>query len=157
MSLNATLLAQLAVFFILAWVTMKFVWPPIVKALDERAKKIADGLAAADKAAVHLAAAEKKSAEELRKARESGAELRTNAEKQAAQLVDEARQEANRIIAAARDAAGKEAGAAAQRAKEELRERVAELSVAGAERILRREIDAKAHAALLANLKQELH
>lgn len=156
MNLNATLFAQLAVFFLLAWFTMKFVWPPLVKVLDERAKKIADGLAAAEKANVQLAAAEKKSADELRKARESASELRAGAEKQAAQLVDEARQEANRIIAAARDAAGKEAAAAAQRAKEALRERVVEISVAGAERILRREIDAKAHAELLANLKQEL-
>lgn len=71
MNLNATLVAQLVVFFILAWVTMKFVWPPIVKALDERAKKIADGLAAADKAKSDLAHAEKKVVEEMRKARES--------------------------------------------------------------------------------------
>jgi F-type H+-transporting ATPase subunit b len=155
-NINATLLAQLAVFFILAWVTMQFVWPPIVKALDERAKKIADGLAAAEKANVHLATAEKKSAEELRKARESGAELRAGAEKQAAQLVDEARQEATRIISAAREAAEKEAATAAQRAKEALRERVADLAVAGAERILRKEIDAKKHADLLTGLKSEL-
>ena len=156
MNINATLLAQLAVFFILAWVTMQFVWPPIVKALDERAKKIADGLAAADKATAHLATAEKKSAEELRKARESGAELRAGAEKQAAQIVDEARQEANRIIAAAREAAEKEAATASQRAKEALRDRVADLAVAGAERILRKEIDAKKHADLLGALKSEL-
>ena len=156
MNLNATLIAQLGVFFILAWFTMKFVWPPIVKALDERAKKIADGLAAAEKANAHLATAEKKSAEELRKARESGAELRAGAEKQAAQLVDEARQESARIVAAAREAAEKEAAAAAQRAKEALREQVATLAVAGAERILRKEIDAKKHADLLTNLKQEL-
>ena len=156
MNINATLLAQLAVFFILAWVTMKFVWPPIMKALDERAKKIADGLAAAEKATAPLAPAEKKSAEELRKAREAGSELRAGAEKQAAQLVDEARQESTRIIAAARDAAEKEAAAASQRAKEALRERVADLAVAGAERILRKEIDAKKHADLLANLKSEL-
>ena len=70
MNLNATLIAQLVVFFILAWFTMKFVWPPIVKALDERAKKIADGLAAADKAKTDLALAEKKVVEELRKARD---------------------------------------------------------------------------------------
>jgi hypothetical protein len=83
-NLNATLVAQLVVFFILAWFTMKFVWPPIVKALDERAKKIADGLAAADKAKSDLAHAEKKVVEELRKARESATDVRASAEKQAA-------------------------------------------------------------------------
>lgn len=156
MNLNATLIAQLIVFFVLAWVTMKFVWPPIVKALDERAKKIADGLAAADKAKTDLALAEKKVAEELRKARESGAELRSGAEKQAAQLVEEARAEAARIVTAAREAAETEAAAATQRAKEALREHVAQLAVAGAEKILRKEINAQAHAELLAQLKSEL-
>lgn len=156
MNLNATLFAQLIVFFVLAWVTMKFVWPPIVKALDERATKIADGLAAADKAKTDLALAEKKVAEELRKARESGAELRGGAEKQAALLVEEARAEANRIVAAAREAAEAEAAAASQRAKQALREQVAQLAVAGAEKILRKEINAQAHADLLAQLKSEL-
>lgn len=156
MNLNATLFAQLIVFFVLAWVTMKFVWPPIVKALDERAKKIADGLAAADKAKTDLALAEKKVAEELRKARESGAELRAGAEKQASQLVEEARAEATRIVSAAREAAETEAAAASQRAKQALREQVAQLAVAGAEKILRKEINAQAHADLLAQLKSEL-
>ncbi|AUM01118.1 F0F1 ATP synthase subunit B [Rhodocyclaceae bacterium] len=156
MNLNVTLIAQLVVFFILGWFTMKFVWPPIVKALDERAKKIADGLAAADKAKADLVLAEKKVVEELRKARESAGDMRAAAEKQAAKFIDDARAEAARIIAKAREEAEAEAGAAAQRAKEALREQVAQLAVAGAERILRREIDAKAHAELLANLKQEL-
>jgi len=155
-NLNATLVAQLVVFFILAWVTMKFVWPPIVKALDERAKKIADGLAAADKAKSDLAHAEKKVVEEMRKARESATDVRAAAEKQAAVFLDEARAEAARIIAQAREAAEAEAGVAAQRAKEALRDQVAQLAVAGAEKILRKEINAQAHAALLANLKQEL-
>ncbi|HMV63478.1 MAG TPA: F0F1 ATP synthase subunit B [Zoogloea sp.] len=156
MNLNATLVAQLVVFFILAWFTMKFVWPPIVKALDERAKKIADGLAAADKAKSDLAHAEKKVVEELRKARESATDVRAAAEKQAASFLDEARAEAARIIAQAREAAEAEAGVAAQRAKEALRDQVAHLAVAGAEKILRKEINAQAHAELLANLKQEL-
>jgi F-type H+-transporting ATPase subunit b len=155
-NLNATLVAQLVVFFILAWVTMKFVWPPIVKALDERAKKIADGLTAADKAKSDLAHAEKKVVEELRKARESATDVRASAEKQAAVFLDEARAEAARIIAQAREAAEAEAGVAAQRAKEALRDQVAHLAVAGAEKILRKEINAQAHADLLANLKQEL-
>ncbi len=156
MNLNATLFAQLVVFFILAWFTMKFVWPPIMKALDERAQKIADGLAAADKAKADLAHAEKKATDELRKARESAAELRGGAEKQAAQLIEEARSEASRIVAAAREAAETEAAAAAQRAKEALREHVAQLAVAGAERILRKEINAGVHAELLTQLKSEL-
>lgn len=156
MNLNATLFAQLVVFFVLAWVTMKFVWPPIMKALDERAQKIADGLAAADKAKADLVHAEKKATDELRKARESAADLRVGAEKQSAQLIDEARAEAARIIAAARDAAENEAASASQRAKEALREHVAQLAVAGAEKILRKEINAQAHADLLAQLKSEL-
>ncbi|NLF55139.1 MAG: F0F1 ATP synthase subunit B [Thauera phenolivorans] len=156
MNLNATLIAQLVVFFILAWFTMKFVWPPIVKALDERASKIADGLAAADKAKTDLALAEKRVVEELRKARESAGDVRASAEGQASKLIDEARAEAARIIAAAREAAEAEAEVAAQRAKEALREQVAQLAVAGAEKILRREINVKTHSELLANLKQEL-
>ena len=83
MNLNATLFAQLVVFLVLAWVTMKFVWPPLMKAIDERAQKIADGLAAADKAKTDLALAEKRATEELRTARETAAEFRGNAEKQA--------------------------------------------------------------------------
>ena len=156
MNLNATLFAQLAVFFILAWFTMKFVWPPIMKALDERVQKITDGLAAADKAKTDLVHAEKKAAEELRKARESAAEFRGGAEKQAAQLIEEARAESARIVAAAREAAGNEAAAASQRAKEALREQVAALAVAGAERILRKEINPQVHAELLSRLKSEL-
>ncbi len=156
MNLNATLFAQLVVFFILAWFTMKFVWPPIMKALDERAQKIADGLAAADKAKADLAHAEKKATDELRSARESAAEFRSGAEKQAAQLIEEARTEGARLVAAARAAAETEAAAASQRAKEALREHVAQLAVAGAEKILRKEINAAAHAELLTQLKSEL-
>ena len=156
MNLNATLFAQLVVFFILAWFTMKFVWPPIVKALDERAKKIADGLAAADKAKTDLALAEKKVVEEMRRARESATDVRASAENQGALLIEEARAEATRIVAVAREAAEQEASAAMQKAKEGLRDQVAQLAVAGAERILRREINAQVHAELLANLKQEL-
>jgi F-type H+-transporting ATPase subunit b len=155
-NLNATLFAQLAVFFILAGFTMKFVWPPIMKALDERAGKIADGLAAADKAKADLAHAEKKATDELRKARESAAEFRSGAEKQAAMLIEEARTEAAKIVTAARTAAESEAGTASQRAKEALREHVAQLAVAGAEKILRKEINAAAHAELLTQLKSEL-
>lgn len=156
MYLNATLFIQIIVFAILWWFTAKFVWPPIVKALDERSKKIADGLAAADKAKADLAAAERRVQDELKKARDGAAEVRATAEKQATGLLEEARAEAARIVAAAKKQAEDEAALAAQRAKDQLRDQVAALAVVGAERILRREVDANAHAALLAELKSEL-
>lgn len=157
MNLNATLIAQLVVFLIFVLFTKKFVWPPIIKALDERAKKIEDGLSAADKAKADVVRAEKRAGEELRMARESAANVRGSAEKQAAGIIEEARTEAARIVTDARKAAEAEAQAVVQRIKEDLRAQVAVLAVAGAEQILRREIDAKAHAELLANLKQELN
>ena len=156
MNLNATLIVQIVVFLALWWFTARFVWPPITKALDERSRRIADGLAAADKARADLAAAEQRVEQELKTARAGAAEVRGAAEKQAAGLVDKAREEANAIIAAARKAAEEEAGLAAQKAREQLREQVAQLAVAGAERILRKEIDASRHAELLTNLKNEL-
>ena len=156
MNINATLLVQIVVFAALWWFTARYVWPPITTALDERSKKIADGLAAADKAKADLQAAEMRVEAELKKARESATEVRAGAEKQAAGLMEEARAEAARIIAAAQKAAEEEASLAAQRAKEQLRDQVALLAVAGAERILRREIDATRHAELLSNLKNEL-
>ena len=138
MNINATLFVQIAVFVALWWFTAKFVWPPIVKSLDERSKRIADGLAAAEKA------------------RDGAAEVRSGAERQAGQLLEEARAQASQIVAAAKKAAEEEASLAAQRAKEQLRDQVAQLAVAGAERILRREIDGNRHAELLGNLKNEL-
>lgn len=156
MNLNATLVAQLIVFFILAWFTMKFVWPPIVKALDERAKKIADGLAAAEKGKHDLELATKRSADSLREGKEKVAELVGQADKRAAQIIEEAKAqakvEAERIIAAAKADVEQEV----VRAKEQLRGRVADLAIAGAEKILRREIDAKAHGDLLAAIQQDL-
>jgi F-type H+-transporting ATPase subunit b len=155
-NINATLFVQIVVFAALWWFTAKYVWPPIVKSLDERSKRISDGLAAADKAKSDLAAAEKRVQAEINSARASAAEVRASGEKQAASLIEEARAEAARIVAEARKAAEGEAGLAAQRAKDQLREQVATLAVAGAERILRREIDAGRHAELLAGLKTEL-
>lgn len=156
MNINFTLLAQAITFAIFIWFTVRFVWPPLMRAVADRQQRIADGLAAAERGKQEFEVAMRQANDEMRKARESNAELRTNVERQAAQIVDEARQESARIIAQARAAAEAEAAAAAQRVKEALRERVAELAVAGAERILRKEIDAKRHAELLANLKQEL-
>jgi len=155
-NINATLFVQIAVFLALWWFTAKFVWPPIIKSLDERSKRIADGLAAADKAKSELALAERRVADELKKARDGAAEVRSGAERQAGVLLEEARAEASRIIATAKKAAEEEAALAAQRAKDQLRDQVAQLAVAGAERILRHEIDANRHAELLSNLKNEL-
>lgn len=156
MNINATLIAQMIVFAALWWFTARFVWPPITQALDERAKRISDGLAAADKAKAELAATERRVQDELKQARAGAAEVRSGAERQAAQLLDEARAEAARLVAAAKKAAEEEAELAAQRAREHLREQVATLAVVGAGRILRREIDAARHAELLANLQNEL-
>jgi F-type H+-transporting ATPase subunit b len=155
-NINATLIVQIVVFVALWWFTAKFVWPPITRSLDERSKRIADGLAAADKAKADLASAERRVADELKKARDGAAEVRSVAERQAGQALEEARAEAARIVAAAKKAAEEEAALAAQRAKDQLRDQVAQLAVAGAERILRREIDANRHADLLADLKNEL-
>lgn len=156
MYLNATLFIQIIVFAILWWFVAKFVWPPITTALDDRAKRISDGLAAADKAKADLAVAERRVEAELKEARAGAAEVRSGAEKQAAGIVDEARAEAARILTAAKKQAEEEAGLAAQRARDDLRDQVATLAVAGAERILRKEIDAGKHADLLTSLKSEL-
>jgi F-type H+-transporting ATPase subunit b len=156
MNLNATLIAQFVVFFILAGFTMKFVWPPLMNALDERAKKIADGLAAADKGKEAMAAAEKRVQAELAGARDEGQKRIGDAEKRAQMVADEIKQnaqaEAARIIAQA------QADAAQQvtKAREELRGQVATLAVKGAEQILKREVNASAHADLLKQLATEL-
>ena len=156
MNLNATLFAQLVVFLILAWFTMKFVWPPIMKALDERAVKIADGLAAAERGKQSLDLAAKHSAQTVREGKEKVAELLARAEQRAQQRIEEAKLEAkleaNKILAGAQAEIEQEAS----RAKEILRERVAELAVAGAEKILRREVNSKVHAEMLSALKEEL-
>ncbi len=156
MNLNATLFAQLVVFFILAWFTMQFVWPPIVKALDERAKKIADGLAAAERGKQDLELATKRSTDALREGKEKASELIANAEKRAAQLIEEAKAaakvEADRIVTGAKAEIEQEA----VRAKEQLREQMSVLVVSGAEKILRCEINAQAHADILATIKQDL-
>jgi len=155
-NLNSTLFAQLVVFFILALFTMKFVWPPIVKALDERARKVADGLAAAERGKHDLELATKRSVEALREGKEKSSELLAQTEKRAAMMIEEAKAqakiEADRIVASGKAEAEQEA----LRAKEILRDQVAALAVSGAEKILRREIDAKAHADLLSAIKQEL-
>ena len=156
MYINATIIVQCFIFLALWWFTAKFIWPPITAALDERSKKIAAGLAAADQAKAEPQATEKRVEQEMQKARASAVEVRASADKQAAELIDQARAEAARIIAAAQKSAAEEATLAAERARDQLRDQVAQLAVSGAERILKREIDAKQHADLLSNLKNEL-
>jgi F-type H+-transporting ATPase subunit b len=156
MNLNATLIAQFVVFFILAMFTMKFVWPPMIKALDERAKKIAEGLAAADQGKAAMVAAEKRVQAELASARDEGQMRIADAEKRAVMVADEIKQnaqaEAARIIAQAKADAEQQI----TKAREELRSQVATLAVKGAEQILKREVNASVHADLLTQLAVEL-
>jgi F-type H+-transporting ATPase subunit b len=156
MNLNATFFAQMVVFFILWWVVAKFSWPPLVKALDERAKKIADGLAAAEKGKAELELANKRVDQAMAEARTEGAQRVADAEKRAQMAADEIKQnaqaEAARIIAQAKA----EAEQQVTRARETLRDQVAVLAVKGAEQILKREVNAQVHADLLNQLKAEL-
>ena len=156
MNINGTLLAQAIVFALLVLFTMKFVWPPIAAALDERASKIADGLSAADKAKSELSSANKRVEAELVKSRTETAARLADAERRGQAMVEEAKakatDEGNKIIAAARV----EADQQTVKAREALREQVAALAVKGAEQILRREVNASVHADLLGRLKTEL-
>jgi F-type H+-transporting ATPase subunit b len=155
-NINATLFLQAIVFAVLVWFTMKFVWPPITKALDERAQKIADGLAAADKAKSELANANARVESELAQSRNETASRLADAERRAQGIVEEAKaratEEGNKIIAAAKA----EAEQQSVKAREALREQVAALAVKGAEQILRKEVNAGVHADLLSRLKTEL-
>ncbi len=156
MSITATLVIQLIVFLILVGVTMKYIWPPITAALDERARRIAEGLSAADKAKSELAEANTRVETQLSAARTDAARRLADAERLAQQTVEEAKgragEEAAKIIAAARAEAEQEAA----KARDALREQIAALAVKGAEAILRREVDARVHAELLDRLKAEL-
>ncbi|MBV8030518.1 MAG: F0F1 ATP synthase subunit B [Betaproteobacteria bacterium] len=156
MNITATLLAQAAVFALFIAFTVKFIWPHMVRAIEARQKTIADGLAAADQGRRSLEQSNRQAEETLQQARSRAAELLAQAEKRAAELVDEAR-------TAAREEGGREKAAAKaeiaqemSRAREQLRDQVASLAVAGAEKILRREVDARAHAELLEQIKRQL-
>jgi F-type H+-transporting ATPase subunit b len=155
-NITATLIAQMIVFVILVWFTMKFVWPPIVRALDERAKKIADGLSAADKAKAELTNANKRVEEQLSSARKDATQRLADAERLAQSMVEEAKgratDEGAKIIASAKAEAEQES----LKAREVLRDQVAALAVKGAEQILRREVNASVHADLLNQLKAQL-
>ena len=156
MSINATLIIQMIVFAILVWFTMRFVWPPITAALDERAKKIAEGLSAADKAKAELSNANVRVEQQLSAARGDATKRLADAERLAQQMVEEAKgrasEEGAKIIASAKAEAEQES----IKARESLREQVAALAVKGAEQILRREVNAGVHAELLGRLKTEL-
>jgi len=156
MSFTLTLIAQAAAFALFIWFTVKFVWPPLLRAIEARQKTIADGLAAAEQGKKSLEVSKRQSDEAIKDARGRAADIVSQAEKRAAQMVEEAKnaakEEGNREKAAAKAEIEQER----TRAREQLRDHVASLAVAGAEKILRREVDAKAHAQLLDDIKKQL-
>ncbi len=156
MNINASLFVQMVVFFIGCYITMKYIWPPLIKAIEERQQKIAAGLAAAEKGNNALNDAQVKGREIEAEARARASVIVSDGEKRGAKIVEEAKQqakvEADRIVAEAKAEAVQEM----DRVREQLREDVAALAVAGAQKILEREIDANAHAKLLAQLKAKL-
>ena len=156
MDINITLVIQGLAFFAVAWIVMKFGWPHIMAAIEERQQKIAEGLAAADRSKKDLAQAEERVAEELRQARTKANEIIAQAEARKIQIIDAAKEEA--IVEANRQKALAlaEIESAANRAKEDLRRQVSLLAVAGAEKLIRREIDSNAHKALLDELAAEI-
>ena len=156
MNLNATLFAQAAVFALFIWVTVKFVWPFMLRAIETRQKTIADGLAAAEQGRKSLETSTRQADEEIKRARERAAEILSQAEKRAAQMIDEARSAAKEEGGREKAAAKAEIAQEVTRAREQLRDRVASLAMAGAEKILRREVDAKAHGELLDSIKRQL-
>lgn len=156
MNINATLIGQAIWFAVFIWITMKFVWPPLQKAMADRQQQIADGLAAGERGQQNLELAARRSADTLREAKEKSADVIAQAERRGQQLIEEAkiaaRGEADKVVAGAQAEIEQEV----QKARQMLRDRVAELAVVGAEKILRREVDASVHADMLTTLKQEL-
>ncbi len=151
-----TLLGQMISFAILIWFTVKFIWPPLMAAIEERQQKIAEGLAAADNAQKNLAQAQDKVNEELKAARSKANEIIEQAHQRANQLIDAAKSDAIAEGNRQRALAEAEIEAAANRAKEDLRKQVSALAVSGAEKLLKREIDANAHKALIDDLAAQL-
>ena len=156
MNINLTLLMQAVGFGLFIWFTAKFVWPPLMRAVETRQRQIAEGLAAGEHGRQNLVSAEKRVAELIAEAKAKASDIVATGEKFRAETIDQAKVEAgaerDRIIAAAKAEAQQEYAAA----REQLRNQVADLAVAGAARILKREIDAKAHADLLAEIRSEL-
>lgn len=156
MSINLTLFAQVMTFAAFIWFCARFIWPPLTRAIEERQKQIADGLAAGERGKLDLEQASKRTADMLRDARQQTQEILAQADKRASQIVEEAKMvaktEGDRILAGAKAEIEQEVS----RAREMLRSQVAALAVAGAEQILKREVDAKAHADLLAAVQRQL-
>jgi len=156
MNINLTLFAQAVTFAAFIWFTVKFVWPFMLRAIEARQKTIADGLAAAEQGRKSLEVSTRQADEEIKKARERATEIVSQAEKRVSQMIEAAKtvakDEGNREKAAAKAEIEQEVA----RAREQLRDQVAMLAVAGAEKILRREVDAKAHADLLDGIKKQL-
>jgi len=156
MNINLTLFAQALVFAAFIWFTVKLIWPYMLRAIEARQKTIADGLAAAEQGRRSLETSTRQAEDAVTQARRRAAEILTQAEKRAAQLVDEARGAAKEEGNREKTAAKAEIEQEVTRAREQLRDHVASLAVAGAEKILRREVDAKAHADLLESIKRQL-
>ena len=156
MNPNITLLGQMISFAILIWFTVKFIWPPLMAAIEERQQKIAEGLAAADNAQKNLAQSQDKANEELKAARAKANEIIDQAHQRANQIIDSAKNDAIAEANRQKALAEAEIAAAANRAKEDLRRQVSALAVSGAEKLLRREIDAGAHKALIDDLAAQL-
>ena len=156
MSFNLTLIAQAVSFALFIWFTIKFVWPPLLRAIETRQKQIADGLAAGEQGKKSLELSSKQAEQAIQEARARAAEIVAQAEKRGSQVVEEAKVAAKTEGDRERAAAKADIQQEAQRAREQLREQVAALAVAGAEKILRREVDAKAHAELLDGIKKQL-
>jgi F-type H+-transporting ATPase subunit b len=156
MNINVTLFAQALTFAAFIWFTARIVWPYMLRAIETRQKTIADGLAAAEQGKRSLETSGKEADRTLKEARDRAAEILAQAEKRGAQMVDEAKTSAREEGAREKAAAKAEIELEVQRAREQLREQVAALAVAGAEKILRREVDAKAHADLLASIRTQL-
>ena len=156
MTINATLIAQMIVFLILIWVTMKFIWPPLMTAMDERAKRISEGLSAAEKARKDLADADARVADEIKKARVEATSIIDKAHQQANQIVDKAKADALLEAARVKATAQTEIDGMVGKARETLRGQVATLAVQGASKIIGKEINADAHKALLDQLVAEI-
>jgi F-type H+-transporting ATPase subunit b len=156
MNINLTLFAQAVSFTAFIWFTVKFVWPHMLRAIETRQKTIADGLAAAEQGRKSLETSTRQADEEIKKARNRAAEIISQAEKRAAQMIDEAKVAAKEEGGREKAAAKAEIAQEVTRAREQLRDRVASLAVAGAEKILRREVDTKAHGELLESIKRQL-
>ena len=156
MNLNLTLIGQAISFAIFVWFCMKFVWPPVIAALEERSKKIADGLEAANRASRDLELAQEKAAQTLRESKGQAAEIIEQANKRANQIIDEAKEQALTEGQRLRTAAQSEIEQDVMRAKEALRAQVSVLAVTGAEKILGAIVDEKAHSELVEKLAQEL-